>query len=120
MNFNLSKYKFYVPTNKDGSPKGEVIAVSTYAGRYVRGVAKLNPLDEFDIEAGKKLAAARCNAKIAQKRAKRAQKKILEATQQRQEAERFYQKMLCYYSDATSEWAEAVNRVDDFEKMLGE
>lgn len=120
MNFDLNKYKFYVPTNKDGSPKGEVIAVSTYAGRYVRGVAKLNPLDEFDIEAGKKLAAARCNVKIAQKRVKRANKKILEAIQQRQDAERFYQKMLCYYSDANNEWAEAANRVDDFEKMLGE
>lgn len=52
--------------------KKKVVAYSTYAGQSVRGVAKCAPDDEFDIEFGKKLAAARCNVKVARKRLKRA------------------------------------------------
>ena len=62
------KYTFYT----DGLSK--VIAVSTYAGKVVRGVAKCDPKDKFDIEKGKELAEARCQEKIAQKRAARARK----------------------------------------------
>lgn len=63
--YPLNKYKFY-------SGNGKVIAVSTYGGRVVKGVAKCDPNDEFDMEKGKQLAAARCNAKVAKKRVKRA------------------------------------------------
>lgn len=59
-------YKYIVTPNK-------VIALSTYAGRTVRGVAKCHPNDTFDVEFGKALAAARCNYKVAQKRHARAQ-----------------------------------------------
>ena len=52
--------------------KRKVIAYSTYAGQGVRGIAKCAPDDKFDIEFGKKLAAARCNVKVARKRLKRA------------------------------------------------
>ena len=62
------KYK-YVITDK------RVIAISSFAGRTVRGIAKCHPNDPFDVEYGKKLAAARCNAKIAEKRWKRARDK---------------------------------------------
>ena len=52
--------------------KKKVVAYSTYAGQSVRGIAKCAPDDEFDVEFGKKLAAARCNVKVARKRFKRA------------------------------------------------
>ena len=55
------RYKYYT-NNKD-----VVVAVSSYAGKTVRGVAKCDPRDTFDIEKGKELAAARCNEKIAYK-----------------------------------------------------
>lgn len=58
-------YKYIVTNNK-------VIALSSYAGKTVRGVAKCHPNDVFDEEFGKKLAAARCNLKIAEKRHLRA------------------------------------------------
>lgn len=58
----------------DGHSK--VIAVSSFAGQTVRGVAKCAPNDEFDLEYGKRLAAARCVAKIASKRVKRAEGKV--------------------------------------------
>ena len=55
-------YKFYVTPNKT------TIAVSSYAGKTVKGIAKLNPNDEYNEDFGKKLAAARCALKIAKKR----------------------------------------------------
>lgn len=67
-NFN---YKYVVTPNK-------IIAISTYAGRTVRGIAKCHPNDKFDEEFGKKLAAARCNKKIADKRYARSLKKFHE------------------------------------------
>ena len=61
--------------------KSKVIAVSHYAGKVVRGVAKCNPTDDFDIEAGKEIAKARCDAKVAAKRAARAKLKKEQAHQ---------------------------------------
>jgi hypothetical protein len=93
MKYSLDKYRFYQAGNK-------VIAVSTYAGKAVRGVAKTDPSDEFDFEKGKKLAAARCNAKVAEKRYRRAKGKIAEAETQVKDATRFYDKMRHYYEDS--------------------
>jgi hypothetical protein len=50
-----------------------VVAFSTFAGKVVTGVARCADVDTFDVEAGKKLAAARCSVKIAAKRMKRAE-----------------------------------------------
>ena len=48
MNYSLDKYKFY----EYNDPKGKktVSAVSTYAGRTVKGYAKCDPRDNFNIE----------------------------------------------------------------------
>ena len=56
--YPIEKYKFYT----NGS---RVIAVSTYAGKTVRGVAVCHAGDTFSLEKGKKLAALRCAEKIA-------------------------------------------------------
>lgn len=60
----VPKYKYF--TNGENM----VVAVSSYKGRTIRGVAKCSEEDEFDLETGKKLAAARCALKIAEKRVK--------------------------------------------------
>ena len=75
-NYPIEKYQFYTTKNK-------VVAVSTYAGKTVRGIAKADPRDNFDLEAGKKLAAARCAARIAMKRKSRAQKEFDKARDHR-------------------------------------
>ena len=62
-------YKIYHHDN-------EVIAVSTFAKRMVRGVAKCDPRDEFDHKKGEALAIARCDLKVAEKRIKRADEKV--------------------------------------------
>jgi tRNA (Thr-GGU) A37 N-methylase len=92
---DLSRYKFYID-----EANRKVIAVSTYAGKNVKGIAKCSPDDTFDIEKGKQLAAARCNIKIAEKRYKRAVEKLEEADYAFINAQLHYDKMNRYYCDS--------------------
>ena len=66
----------------------------------MRGVAKCNPADEFDLAKGKALAEARCNAKVAEKRFKRAKSKCEETFKAYGEAIAKHNKMVDYYEDA--------------------
>lgn len=99
MEYSLDKYKYYIPTKADGAPY-KVVAVSTYAGRIVRGVAKCDPKDIFDIEKGKQLAAARCQAKVSSQRLKRATKKLDEAVKALEKAQKYYDDMTVYFNDS--------------------
>ena len=95
-------YKFYQYNRQraDGSTNVRIVAVSSFAGKPVKGYADLHPHDEFDIEYGKALAAARCAEKIAAKRCKRAYNKVDEATAQVNAAMAHLQKMMQYEADA--------------------
>ena len=97
-------YKFYQFNHKraDGTECIRVVAVSSFAGRPVKGYADCHPADEFDFEYGKALAAARCAEKIAAKRCKRAYNKVDEATAQVNAAMAHLQKMMKYEADAES------------------
>ena len=86
-------YRIYEAPNK-------IVAVSSFAGQFIRGVAKCNPADEFDPEKGTALAIARCDTKIAEKRMKRACSKVDEAKAQLDAAMEHYSKMLKYEADA--------------------
>ena len=107
-NYPLEKYKFYTHGNR-------VIAVSTYGGRTVRGVAVCADGDNFDIEKGKRLAAARCNMKIAEKRAARAHRKWNEAARACGVAEAHYEKMNTYYDDALEAVDKAMQEIEALE-----
>ena len=95
-------YKFYQYNRQrsDGSTNVRIVAVSSFAGKSVKGYADLHPHDEFDVEYGKALAAARCAEKIAAKRCKRAYNKVDEATAQVNAAMAHLQKMMQYEADA--------------------
>ena len=93
MDFPLEKYKFYVNGN-------QVIAVSSFAGRTVKGTAHCADEDNFNLEIGKEIAAARCNLKISEKRYQRAVKRFNEAYNKLIAAEEFLQKMIDYSEDA--------------------
>ena len=54
-----------------------------------------------------KLAAARCNERIAKKRHARASKKIVEAQRLLDEARKHYEKMTEYFNDSQSEASKA-------------
>lgn len=118
MKYSMDKYKFFVPTKADGTYQNKVIAVSSYAGRTVKGVAKCDPQDSFNIETGKELAAARCNEKIAAKRVKRAEAKIAEAENQIAEAKAFLARMQSYYEDSVNEYNAAMFNVEALENAL--
>lgn len=93
MNYPIEKYRFIETGNK-------IIAISTYAGKTVRGVAKCDPRDTFDVEKGKEIAAMRCAHKIAQKRMKRANRKYEEAMKAYANALTRMERMKMYATDA--------------------
>ena len=115
-NFPLEKYRFYIATKVDGTPY-KVFATSTYGGRTVRGSAKCSPEDTFDMELGRELAAARCNLKVAEKRANRAHKAYREAKDELKVAEQRFSDMDKYSSDARKAYLEARSHL---EQLLSE
>lgn len=109
--YPIEKYRFYT----NGS---RVIAVSTYAGRTVRGVATCHDGDEFSMEKGKQLAALRCAEKIAKKRIARANKKVDESYWTYIDARNYFDKMVKYKDDASAELAEVVAAKDNLLNSL--
>ena len=69
----------YTFVNYEKNGVKTIVAISHFAGKSVKGYAKLNPTDEFNQEKGEKLAAARCNVKVLKKRKKNAEKRYNEA-----------------------------------------
>lgn len=108
MDYDPSRYHYVIHDH-------EVIAISTYAGKTVRGVAKYNPDDvnAFDVEKGKALAAARCNAKVARRRQHRAERKYAEASEMFGKITKHRDEMLGYLSEATKAKEDAENAVND-------
>lgn len=86
---------------------GTVIAISSYAKKPVRGIAKCSPKDNFDVNKGIELAEARCDVKIAKKRFKRAWKKYEEAEMACMRAKRELDRMKNYFIDAQDAYDEA-------------
>lgn len=105
--FPIEGYQFYLDEKRH-----RVIAVTTYAGRAVRGVAVCADGDEFDFEYGKRLAAARCNYKVALKRRNRAMGKVEMAIQDFEDADRILNKYRQYFYDASNAVIEAGNELD--------
>lgn len=91
--YPIEKYRFVQTGNK-------TIAISSYAGKTVRGVAKCDPRDVADSEMGKQIAALRCAKKIARRRSVRAERKLEEAARMVKQAQRRYEDMINYRNDA--------------------
>ncbi len=117
-NYPMEKYRFYVAKKVDGEPYGKVVAVSTYCGKIVRGVAKCDPKDSFDLEKGKMLAAARCNAKIAEKRRKRADAELKKAIVAADKAGKRVTEMNDYFTDARLAERDAYMNVEDILRTM--
>ena len=99
-------YKYVVTPDK-------VIALSTFAGCTVRGIAKCHPNDDFDEEYGKKLAAARCNEKISAKRYARAQSKYNEYVKRIHEMEIEFGDVCDYLRGAYDGWKAAKEELNE-------
>lgn len=112
MSYSLDRYRYY--KGKDN----KIVAVSSYAGKTVKGVAKCDPRDEYDESSGKKLAALRCNLKVATKREARAKKMVIEAQKELNAAQARYDKMSKYFKDAYMKKAIAEHDLTSFESTL--
>ena len=107
-----TRYRFYA------TPGPLVVCVSSYAGKPVRATAKCSENDEYDLEKGKELAQARVDAKIAKLRERRATQKREEAYRNLVEAQRRFEKMVAYQSDAVTERLESESALIDLENSL--
>ena len=97
-----------------------VVAMSTFAGKAVSGVARCAPEDTFDVEIGKKLAAARCAVKIAEKRMKRAKRcKAIAINEVNYWTDRL-SKMKHYFDDATASFEAAYDALTNIEEKICE
>lgn len=96
----------------------KIIALSTYAGKTVRGVAICSEHDQFDVEKGKALAAARCNEKVAAKRYERANQKLNNTLDEYNTVEDKLTQAEQYYHDAYLAYNEAAQHVDTLLKEL--
>lgn len=100
-------YRHYFYTDKSGAKV--VVAVSTYAGKPVKAIAKCDPNDKYSEETGKQLAEARCNVRVSAKRKSRATAKVREAEIALAQAQRHYENMLHYYAESCTKYNVAVN-----------
>ena len=118
--YPIEKYQFkvYEQKNEDGSVSTVVLAITKYAGKLVKGVAKCMSSDPFDLEMGKKLAAARCDFKVCQKRLNRARSKRHELSLQINALADKYQGACEYYNDALNAAIECGHTLNDIEDKL--
>ena len=107
---DIKRYTFY-----GDEEAGVVVALSTFAKKPVRGVAKCDPRDEFSMSDGMELAAARCNARIAKKRARRAEQKLNDARRALEEAEKHYKEMTLYFIDSNNKLINAKAELEELE-----
>ena len=108
----VPKYRYYT------NGKNIVVAVTSYAGQTIRGVAKCNEQDEFNLETGKELAAARCAVKIAKERMKYtySERKIWQKFLNQDVAQ--YEKWDDKYRDALEIKRQANEKLEDIVKRL--
>lgn len=102
----MARYKFYEGVTAAGTKI--VVCLSSFCKKAVRGIAKCNgDIDEYDVEYGKKLAQARCDEKICEKRFNRASNRLAEATRNLEVAQQEYERMTKYLEDSIRDLGEA-------------
>lgn len=105
------RYRYYINDNT-------VICVSSYARKSVKGIAKCNPNDSFNLETGKRLARIRCDYKVALKRVRRAKSKFEEATDALDAAQEHVNRMRSYYVESFETLVDLKKNLKDLEKSV--
>lgn len=117
MEINMKRFKFIEHTRKDTGVK-EVIALTHYCGETVKGVASCSPADTYDLEVGKKLAALRCNMKIADIRVRKAYKADFKIMKELDAILRKRAKQMEKTSYAAEQYEEAVEELRNYYESL--
>ena len=105
------RYKIYSYTRKDGVK--EIVALSTYAGKKVKGKAVCDPTDEYNENVGKELAKLRCAVKVDAKRVRRAIEERNELLRIQANIEKLIQKNKKYLVDSLKREEEDNARLND-------
>lgn len=105
------KYTYHISENK-------VICLAKYAGKAVRGIAKCNPEDKFDVSKGKTLARLRCEEKLHNKRVNNAARKLQLAEVDLLEAKCKEEHAKANYVDCLYRLDQIKSELADFEKSL--
>jgi hypothetical protein len=92
-----------------------VECLSSFAGKPVRGIAKCDPDDNFNVESGKEIAFARCELKISNKRRKKAFANYARAQADFERAKERLTKASDYIVDATIEYGENKKKLEAIE-----
>lgn len=82
---------------------GKTVAVSSFAGKAVRGVSKCDPRDTYNVEYGKQLAEKRCDYKVAKRRHKWASDRLIELAECQEYINKEYKRALEYYNKSIDE-----------------
>ena len=98
--------------------KRTIVAMSTFAGKTVAGVAHCDPRDDFNVETGKKIAAARCSVKVAEKRMKRANECYAWAKECVEYWTAQLEKMTRYKEDSTTAFEAAYDALTNIEESF--
>ena len=107
----MLKYNFY---NTDNA----IICVTYYAGKPVKAIAKCDPMDQFDYNAGKKLAKLRCLAKVKTKQAKYAAEQYRIAREEYQKAKAHLEDMQSFMDKTAEEMIQAKTELEEYAKQL--
>lgn len=107
-------YYFYEsPTNRS------IICTTYYKGKIIKGIAKCDPNDDFDLETGRRLAYLRCKKKFLKRKYARAIETYSEAYSAFIKAEKYKDKTADFLIDVKSDFADAKKELAQFEVELG-
>ena len=107
------KYHFY-----HNVETGVVVCTRLYKGQIIRGTAKCDPKDRFDIETGKKLAYLRCKHKLLHKKLKRAKTVHAEAIRECAKTQNAYRAAEEFMHDVVMQLDTLDNELIKFEYTL--
>ena len=107
------KYHFY-----HNAATNTIVCTTTYKTHTIRGVAKCDPDDNFDLETGKRLAYLRCRLKYAQKKAKRSLVAYRDAAYAEARARNHLNNMIDFVQDSEEQVNVASNELIKFEDYL--
>lgn len=109
------RYKFYY--NKD---EKTLICTILYKGKTIRGIAKCDPDDEFNLGVGKKLAYLRCRKKFLSKKLKRALQVERDAIIAEARAKCNLANARDFVSDSEIQFNNTINELAKFEAELNQ
>lgn len=93
--------------------KGDIIAISYYRGKTIKGIAKCSPEDEYNEELGRKIAEARCNEAVNRYRLKGAYANCEQLVIEAENIKRKLQKASKYLIETQKQYDISVEKINN-------